>query len=86
MPLTVNEAVKKEWKLEKGCDQVNGNRYILNGDRAVLLVFETSNNIAGIATGFLKNLPFNFLMQLQSDYMIDDNLMIRRSLMALMPR
>lgn len=71
MPLTVNEAVKKGRKLEKGCDQVNGNRYILNGDRAVILVFDTSNNIAGIATSFPKNLPFNFPMQLQSDYMIE---------------
>ena len=72
MPRTVNDAITQGWKLEKSCGQVNGNRYILNNDRAVLLIFDTRGKIAGIATSFPKNLPFNFPSKKQSDYMTEE--------------
>lgn len=48
--------------MEKGkdCSQVNGVRYLLNGDRAVYLVFNAVGVIAGIASGVPKKLPYNF--------------------------
>ena len=41
--------------MENNCSQVNGNRYILNGDRAVMLLFNENGNIAGISAGIPKN-------------------------------
>lgn len=72
MPRNVNDAIAKGWKLEKSCGQFNGNRYMLNGDRAVLLVFDTTGKIAGISTSFPKNLPFNFPSKNQADYMTEE--------------
>jgi hypothetical protein len=72
LPKTVNDAVLVGWKLEKSCGQVNGNRYILNGDNAVLLIFNAAGNIAGIATKVPKGLPFNFPSLQQQEYFNDE--------------
>ena len=55
MPRTVSEAISKGWVKEKGCSQINGNRYILNGDRAVMLLFNEAGAIAGISSAVPKN-------------------------------
>ncbi len=48
LPRTEQEAIKQGWKKEKDCSQrVKGNRYFLNGDKAVLLIFDQSGKIAG---------------------------------------
>lgn len=60
MPRTVSDAVKKGWAKEKSCGEVLGNRYVLNGDRSVILIFNADNLIAGIATAVPKGLPHNF--------------------------
>ncbi|CAF0874634.1 unnamed protein product [Brachionus calyciflorus] len=60
LPRTVSEAVSRGWIKEKNCSQVNGNRYILNGDRAAILIFNARGIIAGIASYLPKGLPFNF--------------------------
>lgn len=60
LPRTESEAKSKGWVKEKGCSEVNGNRYILNGDRAVMLIFNALGIIAGIASHVPKSLPFNF--------------------------
>jgi len=72
LPRTVNDAVYYGWKLEKSCGQVNGNRYILDNDRAVILVFDNLGNIAGIASSLPKGLPFNFPSAKQAEYMTDE--------------
>jgi len=36
LPRTEQEAIGKGWAKEKSCGQVNGNRYVLKGDRAVM--------------------------------------------------
>ncbi len=60
LPRTEAEAREKGWKREKNCSQVNGNRYMQNGDRAVMLIFNANGIIAGVASGIPKGLPFNF--------------------------
>ena len=60
LPRTVADALKQGWAREKNCSEVNGNRYILNGDRAVMLIFDSRGAIAGIASGIPKGLPFNY--------------------------
>ena len=67
------EAIQNGWKKEKGCsDGVNGNRYVLNGDRTVLLIFNANGVIAGIAAAVGKNLPFNFPSQNIQPYFDDE--------------
>ena len=46
--------------MEKSCAQVNGNRYILKGDRSVILIFNSAGQIAGIASALPKNLKYNY--------------------------
>ncbi|CAH1256151.1 Hypp1602 [Branchiostoma lanceolatum] len=58
MPRTVKDADAAGWKLEKSCGEVNGDRYILEDDPAVLLVFNAEGNIGGIATKVPKGLDF----------------------------
>ena len=73
LPLSEKEAVQKKWTLDKSCkDGINGNRYILNGDRAVMLIFSSKGLIAGIAAGISKNLPFNFPSKQQQLYFNDE--------------
>ena len=60
MPRTVANATRLGWLLEKDCSQVLGNRYILNGDRGVMLIFDNLGFIAGIAAWIPKGLPFDF--------------------------
>ncbi len=73
LPRMEQEAIQNGWKKEKGCsDGVNGNRYVLNGDRAVLLIFNANGVIAGIASSVGKNLPFNFPSQNIQPYFDDE--------------
>lgn len=57
LPRTEAEAVKAGWTREKDCTQINGVRYVLNGDRATMLLFNADGNIAGIVNGIAKGLP-----------------------------
>ena len=72
MPRTEQEALTKGWTREKNCSVVNGNRYILKGDRAVMLIFSKSGLIAGIASAIPKGLPFNFPSAAQQQYFNDE--------------
>lgn len=60
LPRIEFEARNKGWIKEKDCSQSIGNRYTLNGDRSVILIYDISGKIAGIASAIPKNLPFNF--------------------------
>ena len=61
LPRSSSEAIKKGWTKEKGCsDGIIGNRYILNNDRAVLIIYDENGVLAGIATSLPKGLPLNF--------------------------
>jgi len=54
LPTEKNQAVKDGWKLTKACDANNyfqGNRYVLNGDTAVMLLFGANGQVAGIQMG-----------------------------------
>ncbi len=72
LPRTEQEAIGKGWAKEKSCGQVNGNRYVLKGDRAVMLIFAKSGLIAGIASAIPKGLPFNFPSAAQKQYFNDE--------------
>lgn len=72
MPRTVPDAVAAGWVLEKSCSQVNGNRYILDGDRSILLIFNSAGYIAGIASAIPKGLAYNYPSAKQAQYMQDE--------------
>jgi len=58
MPLDEASAIKDNWKLDQSCDDsafFRGNRYVLNGDASVMLLFDTKGKIAGIQMGVKKN-------------------------------
>jgi len=62
-PRTVQDAVKQGFKLEKRCSESNGffgQRYVKNGDSAVMLLFDKNGYIAGIQAGVPKNLANGF--------------------------
>jgi hypothetical protein len=54
------DAIGLGWQLDKDCSKINGKRYFLNNDRAVMLIFGVNRYISGISTVVPKNLPFNF--------------------------
>lgn len=58
--------------MEKSCAQVNGNRYILNGDRSVILIFNSAGVIAGIGSSIPKGLRFNYPSAKQAQYLQDE--------------
>lgn len=64
MPRTVREARDAGWdSLTSTCDpkgQFLGQRFILNGDRAVILLFDVQGYIAGIQTSFNANLSESY--------------------------
>jgi hypothetical protein len=66
------DAIGLGWKLDKDCSQINGKRYILNNDRAVMLVFGANRYISGIATSFPKNLPLNFPSDQVKQILVDE--------------
>ena len=72
LPRTEQEAIGKGWTKEKSCGQINGNRYVLKGDRAVMLIFAKSGLIAGIATAIPKGLPFKFPSAAQKQLFNDE--------------
>ena len=56
MPLTEADAKAQGWTKEKGCGEVNGNRYMFMGDTAVMLIYNTHGNISGLATAVPKGI------------------------------
>lgn len=60
MPRTEAEAISKGWTKDRDCSNGKGIRYVLKGDRAVMLLFGADGVIAGISAGVPKNMPFNF--------------------------
>jgi len=59
MPRTLTDAVARGWSLHKdGCSKnknsLPGQRYILNGDISVILVFDANGYIAGLQMGIPK--------------------------------
>ena len=73
LPLKEQDAIKAGWKLQKDCSQINGRRYTLNNDNAVLLVFnEFNGEIAGVASFVPKNLPTKFPSVRLQEYFQDE--------------
>lgn len=72
LPRTETDAKNQGWVLEKDCSEVNGNRYILNNDPAVLLIFDHKGIIAGIACKIPKGLPFDFPSVEQQEYFTNE--------------
>jgi hypothetical protein len=72
LPRTEQEAIGKNWKLQSDCTRVNGRRYVLNEDLAVMLIFDQNGQIAGISSAVPKNLPFNFPSSKVQEYMMDE--------------
>jgi charged multivesicular body protein 7 len=61
LPRTMNDAIAKGWTKDRDCTQGgSGHRFVLKGDRAVMLIFGANGNIAGISAGIPKNLPLNY--------------------------
>jgi len=64
LPRTVADALNDGWVLDKaagncGADgsYFRGNRYLLNGDKAAMLLFDKSGYVAGIQAGIPKTAP-----------------------------
>jgi hypothetical protein len=72
VPITEQDAVKSGWTLEKDCSKINGRRYVKQKDRSVLLVFDASGAMAGIASAMPKNSPFNFPSSKIQSYFVDE--------------
>jgi len=60
LPRLTEDAISAGWVADKNCTEMNGNRYILNGDRMVMLIFGANGHIAGISAGIPKDVPFGF--------------------------
>lgn len=58
LPINVNDAIADGWTKDKSCDArsyFKGNRYVLKGDTAVMLLFDSNGKIAGIQNGIPKS-------------------------------
>lgn len=58
LPLTVNDAVKKGWRLQDDYQEIpyfSGNRYVRRGDKTVMLLFDEDNRVLGLQTGIPKS-------------------------------
>lgn len=58
LPMTSDDAKDAGWTSTAVCQNdayFNGNRYILNGDSAVMLLYDSNGKIAGIQTGVPKS-------------------------------
>lgn len=58
LPKDNDAAIEKGWSLTKSCNASNyfaGNRYVLKGDTAVMLLFDSQGKIAGIQNGIPKS-------------------------------
>jgi hypothetical protein len=74
LPLTEKDALDKGWKKEKGCsDGIKGNRYILNNDRGVILIFNADGKVSGLAASIPKGLPFNFPSKKIQEYINEED-------------
>ena len=64
LPTTVKQALSQGWTKEKDCSSgLNGNRYILNGDRSAMLLFNQLDLLAGISAGIPKNCNFKHIFR-----------------------
>lgn len=73
MPRTVQDAVNRGWKRDVGCTEgFNGNRFILNGDRDVILIYDANGLIAGMARSTEKGELFNFPPKSLQSYFDDE--------------
>ena len=73
LPRTVQDAVNQGWKRTVGClEGFTGNRYILNNDKEVILIFDANGLIAGISSTLKKGLPFNFPSEKIQQYFEDE--------------
>lgn len=68
----MQEAISAGWTMDRNCSQMNGNRFIKNGDRAVMLLFGAQGQIAGISAGIPKNLPYGFPSGVITPYFQDE--------------
>lgn len=58
LPMSEKDAIRDGWTKTKSCNDRNyfkGNRYVLNGDKAVMLLFDTNGKIAGIQNGIPRS-------------------------------
>jgi hypothetical protein len=59
MPRTEDEAIDQGWTKERNCSsELPGIRYMLNGDRAVMLLYDVRGNIVGMSAGIPKGLAY----------------------------
>ncbi|XP_031568106.1 uncharacterized protein LOC116302857 [Actinia tenebrosa] len=59
LPTDKDDALNDGWRLTKACDANNffaGNRYVLDGDTAVMLLFGVNGQLAGIQMGIDKSI------------------------------
>lgn len=73
LPRTVQDAVNRGWKRDVGCTEgFRGNRFTLNNDKDVFLIFDANGLIAGLATSVKKGPsstnPFSFPSKEQQLY------------------
>ncbi|XP_028400184.1 uncharacterized protein LOC114523458 [Dendronephthya gigantea] len=58
LPMNVADAKKGGWTLTRSCQEdayFRGNRYVLNNDHSVMLLFDSKGKIAGIQNGIQKS-------------------------------
>jgi len=81
LPRTLAAARAQGWQFDKGCgDMINanqpmiGNRYILDGDRMNMVLFDSNGNVAGVSAAIPKNstLKFGFPSPNIISYFMDD--------------
>jgi len=60
LPTTTTEAQAQGWKLDAGCPQISGYRYIMGTDRMVMPIYDANGNVCGISAAIAQNAPFNF--------------------------
>ena len=73
MPRTVQDAVNRGWKRDVGCTEgFNGNRFILNDDREVILIYDSNGLIAGMATSTRKGNKPEFPSKRLEPYLDDE--------------
>ena len=73
LPLTEQRAIQSGWTKDKDCSQgFRGSRYVLKGDKAILLVYDQSGNIAAIGTNIPKGLPFDFPSKNIQQFLVDE--------------
>lgn len=73
LPQKESDAVRLGWTKDKDCSQnFRGSRYLLKSDKAILIIFDQSGQIAGIGTTIPKGLPYNFPSKNIQPYLVDE--------------